>query len=114
MAAAAGQKKGRNATRGRGGRRGFLTSLHLPLLPAGAARPPTGRPLRVSALFLLYAALHSALASSAAKRGFAKLAGQRARNGLYRPLYVAQALLSTLAAAAAFGRLPDRDLYQLP
>jgi hypothetical protein len=70
--------------------------------------------LRVSALCLLYAALHSALASSAAKRGFAKLAGQRARNGLYRPLYIAQALLSTLAAATAFGRLPDRTLYRVP
>src|SRR5690242_82697 len=72
----------------------------------------TGRPLRVSLLFLLYGALHSFLASSAAKQAFAKLAGERARNGLYRPLYIGQAALVTLAAAAAFLRLPDRDLYQ--
>jgi hypothetical protein len=73
----------------------------------------TGRPLNVSWLFLLYGALHSVLASSAAKQAFAKLAGERARNGLYRPLYIGQAVLVTLAAVAAFLRLPDRDLYQV-
>ena len=73
----------------------------------------TGSPLKVSLLFLLYGAVHSFLASSAAKQGFARLLGERARNGLYRPLYIGQAVLTTLAAATAFQRLPDRDLYQV-
>jgi hypothetical protein len=67
----------------------------------------------VSVLFLFYGALHSVLASSAAKRGFAKLIGERARNGLYRPLYIVQAVLGTMAGMAAFLQLPDRDLYRV-
>jgi hypothetical protein len=74
----------------------------------------TGSAVKVSLLFLLYGAVHSLLASAAAKQGFAKLLGERARNGLYRPLYIGQSVLTTLASAVAFQRLRDRDLYQIP
>ena len=78
-----------------------------------SAQPQSASPLRVSLLFLLYGTVHSFLASSAAKRGFAGFAGERARNGLYRPLYIGQAVLTTLAAVTAFLRLPDRELYRV-
>jgi methanethiol S-methyltransferase len=54
------------------------------------------------------------LASAAAKQGFGRLLGERTRNGLYRPLYIGQSVLTTLVAAVAFQRLRDRDLYQVP
>lgn len=73
----------------------------------------TGSLLKVSLLFVLYGVVHSFLASAAAKQGFARLLGERARKGLYRLLYNAQAVLTTLAAAVIFQRLPDRDLYRV-
>ena len=82
-------------------------------MPTRSDPQQTGRPFKVSLLFLLYGAVHSFLASSVAKQGFAKIAGERARNGLYRPLYIGQALLGTFAAAAVFLGLPDRELYQV-
>jgi methanethiol S-methyltransferase len=75
---------------------------------------PSGNAVKVSLLFLLYGTVHSLLASAAAKQGFARLLGQRARNGLYRPLYIGQSVLTTLAAAVVFQRLRDRDLYEVP
>lgn len=73
-----------------------------------------GSALKVSLLFLLYGVVHSLLASSGAKQGFARLLGERARNGLYRFLYIGQSVFTTLMAAVAFQRLRDRDLYQVP
>lgn len=73
----------------------------------------SGSAVKVSLLFLLYGAIHSLLASATVKRGFARLLGERTRNGLYRPLYIGQSVLTTLVAAAAFQRLRDRDLYQV-
>ncbi|MBV8901699.1 MAG: hypothetical protein JOY92_16495 [Verrucomicrobia bacterium] len=75
---------------------------------------PSGSAVKVSLLFLLYGTVHSLLASAAVKQGFARLLGQRARNGLYRPLYIGQSVLTTLAAAVVFQRLRDRDLYEIP
>ncbi|MBV9998918.1 MAG: hypothetical protein JO015_07365 [Verrucomicrobia bacterium] len=74
----------------------------------------TGSAFKVSLLFLLYGVVHSLLASAAVKQGFARLLGERARNGLYRPLYIGQSVLTTLVAAVAFQRLRDRDLYRVP
>jgi methanethiol S-methyltransferase len=79
-----------------------------------SASRQTGSTVKVSLLFLLYGVVHSILASAAVKQGFARLAGERARNGLYRPLYIGQSVLTTLLAAVAFQRLRDRDLYQVP
>jgi len=73
-----------------------------------------GSPWRVTALFLLYGIVHSLLASTIAKRKFIQVAGERARNALYRPLYNAQAVAGLAAGTWAFLRLPDRLLYVVP
>ncbi|HEY0793724.1 MAG TPA: isoprenylcysteine carboxylmethyltransferase family protein [Chthoniobacterales bacterium] len=73
-----------------------------------------GSPWRVTVLFLLYGVVHSLLASTIAKRKFIQVAGERARNGLYRPLYNAQAVAGLAAGTWAFLRLPDRLLYAVP
>jgi methanethiol S-methyltransferase len=73
-----------------------------------------GSPGRVVGLFLLYAALHSALASREAKDLAGALLGERHRNGLYRFGYNAQAVLLFGWAARVFCRLPDRTLYRVP
>jgi hypothetical protein len=56
----------------------------------------------VAALVAAYALLHSALASRQAKDLARRWAGARRRNGLYRFLYNAQALVTFAAAATAF------------
>lgn len=71
-----------------------------------------GSPWKVLALVGTYALIHSALASLPAKRLAQRLAGQRLRNGLYRPFYIAQATVTTALAIRIFVRLPDRELYQ--
>ena len=48
-------------------------------------------------------------ADQAGGRGPAR---RRARNGLYRPLYIAQSIAATAALAAYIRRQPDRELYQ--
>jgi uncharacterized membrane protein len=94
----------------------FAMTSHrgLPFMSTRSDSRRSGSAVKVSLLFLLYGAVHSLLASAAVKRGFARLLGERARNGLYRPLYIGQSVLTTLVAAVAFQRLRDRDLYQLP
>lgn len=61
-------------------------------------------------LTLFYALVHSALASRQAKEAFERLAGTRARNGLYRPFFIAQSVITTVGALLVFRRLPDREL----
>jgi hypothetical protein len=56
--------------------------------------------------------VHSALASRPAKRAAEHVFGHRARNGLYRPLYIAQSIVTTAALTAYVRRLPDRELYR--
>lgn len=56
--------------------------------------------------------VHSALASRPAKRAAGRVLGPRARNGLYRPLYIAQSIVTTAALAAYVRRLPDHELYR--
>jgi hypothetical protein len=57
--------------------------------------------VRIAGATLAFAGVHSLLASRAAKRVAARLAGERRRNGLYRVLYVAQAVVTTGALTAA-------------
>ncbi|WP_119153408.1 methyltransferase family protein [Caldimonas tepidiphila] len=60
-----------------------------------------------------FAAVHSALASHAAKRAAANVLGERRQRALYRPFFVAQALLTTAALARYGSRLPKRTIYRL-
>src|SRR4051794_10509149 len=56
--------------------------------------------LKTAAATAAFGLVHSALASHAAKRAATHLLGPRARNGLYRPLYIAQSVATTAALAA--------------
>jgi protein-S-isoprenylcysteine O-methyltransferase Ste14 len=69
--------------------------------------------LKTAAATAAFGIVHSALASRAAKRTAEQALGSRARNGLYRPLYIAQAVAGTAALAAYVRRLPDRELYRV-
>ena len=75
---------------------------------------PHGSPLATVILALVYALVHSGLASRPAKEAFEQIAGTRARNGVYRPFFIVHAVLTTVAAVLVFRRLPDRDLYRTP
>ena len=77
-------------------------------------RSPSGSPLAVAGLVLSFAALHSLLASQAAKGLVERIAGRRARNGVYRVGFIVQSAVATLLAIRSFCRLPDRELYRLP
>jgi hypothetical protein len=71
-----------------------------------------GAALRIGVAALVFAAVHSALASRRAKQAAERVAGERTRNGWYRAAYNAQAV-ATFGALVAYGRrLPDRQLYQ--
>jgi protein-S-isoprenylcysteine O-methyltransferase Ste14 len=68
--------------------------------------------VKIMAATTLFAGLHSLLASRAAKRVAAEMLSERQRNGLYRPFYNAQAVI-TFGALVLYGmRLPDRELYR--
>jgi protein-S-isoprenylcysteine O-methyltransferase Ste14 len=61
---------------------------------------------------VLWALVHSALASKEAKDLVRRVAGPRYRDGLYRVAYNAQSVVSVVWAARWFSRLPDRELYR--
>jgi hypothetical protein len=60
-----------------------------------------------------FALVHSLLASHRAKQAAQRVAGDRARDGWYRALYNAQAVVTTGALAAYAHRLRDRTLYEV-
>ena len=60
-----------------------------------------------------FGVVHSLLASRGAKGAAERVFGRRARNGLYRPAYLAQSVVGTAALAAYVARLPDRELYHV-
>ena len=64
-------------------------------------------------VFIVFALSHSLLASQAAKQASARLFGTRLRNGLYRFVYNATAVLCLVPLAIWFVRLPDRTLYKV-
>ncbi|MDP9373189.1 MAG: hypothetical protein M3Q65_12200 [Chloroflexota bacterium] len=68
---------------------------------------------RVVRVFLVWAGVHSLLASKQVKNLVRRVAGPRARNGLYRPFYIAQSLATVGWGAVWFLRLPDRELYRV-
>jgi hypothetical protein len=61
---------------------------------------------------VLWALVHSALASKEAKDLVRRVAGPRYRDGLYRVAYNAQSVVSVAWAARWFSRLPDKELYR--
>ena len=69
-------------------------------------------PGRVVLVCVIWAGIHSLLASSRAKDIVARTAGSRSRDGLYRLAYNAQSLATVAWAARWLARLPDRDLYR--
>jgi protein-S-isoprenylcysteine O-methyltransferase Ste14 len=69
--------------------------------------------LKTAGAAAAFAAIHSALASRPAKRAAGRWLGERRRDALYRPLYVAQSVAATAALGAYVLRLPDRELYRV-
>jgi protein-S-isoprenylcysteine O-methyltransferase Ste14 len=72
--------------------------------------PPS---LKIVAATAAFALLHSALASSTAKRWAAAAVGEQQARAFYRPVYVAQALATSVALAAYGAHLPRRTIYRL-
>ena len=69
--------------------------------------------IKIAAGTLLFAGIHSLLASRAAKERALKLLGGRKGKGLYRPLYNALAIAS-FGGLGLYGiGLPDRKLYRV-
>ena len=77
--------------------------------PVAAARSVVKAVLATAA----YAALHSALASETAKSAAERAVGTRLRNGLYRPMFNAVAVVATGGLLAYVASLPDRRLYRV-
>jgi hypothetical protein len=68
--------------------------------------------VKIMAATALFAAIHSLLASRAAKRVATEMLSEWRRNALYRPFYNAQAVI-TFGALVLYGsKLPDRELYR--
>ncbi|MDQ4122369.1 MAG: hypothetical protein M3209_13095 [Acidobacteriota bacterium] len=69
--------------------------------------------IKIAAATILFAGIHSLLATRAAKRKAIDLLGEQKRNGLYRAFYNAQAVI-TFGALVLYGiSLPDRELYRI-
>lgn len=77
-------------------------------------KPEKGSPWQVSLLVIGYALFHSFLASRFAKESVERVAGVRARNGLYRFGFIVQSVFTTAWLIWRFARLPDRELYRVP
>lgn len=61
----------------------------------------------------VYGLLHSLLAAQRTKEAAARWMGHRHRAGLYRPLYIAQSLISFGALALYFRTLPREPVYEV-
>src|SRR5689334_5786376 len=69
--------------------------------------------LKAAAATAAFGALHSLLATRAAKRQAARLVGERNRDGLYRAFYNAQSTVATGLLFAYVARQPGRELYHV-
>lgn len=68
---------------------------------------------KIMAATMLFAGVHSLLASRTAKGAAIALFGERKRNGLYRPFYNFVAI-TTFGALIIYGiRIPDHELYRV-
>jgi hypothetical protein len=68
---------------------------------------------RVVWMSVLWALVHSLLASRRAKDLARRVAGSHYRDGLYRVAYNVQAVASLVWLARWFVRLPDREIYRV-
>jgi protein-S-isoprenylcysteine O-methyltransferase Ste14 len=68
---------------------------------------------RVVLMSVLWALVHTLLASKQAKDLARRVLGARYRNGLYRVAYNAKAVVTLAMVARWFSRLPDRELYRV-
>ncbi|HYH00127.1 MAG TPA: hypothetical protein VD837_13415 [Terriglobales bacterium] len=69
--------------------------------------------LKVAAATGIYAAIHSALASRAAKNAATAVLGHSRRAAFYRPFYLAQSVVTLAVLYFYARRLPDRTLYEV-
>ena len=69
--------------------------------------------LKATLATVAYAALHSALATEAAKSAAERAVGTRLRNALCRPMFNAVAVVTTTGLLAYVWRLPDRPLWRV-
>jgi hypothetical protein len=67
--------------------------------------------LKICAASVVYAIVHSALASRKAKQLSEVLLGSRQRNAVYRPFYLVQSAVSILGLIVYIRRMPGRTLY---
>jgi hypothetical protein len=77
-----------------------------------AAEPAAHAALRAAAATLVWSAAHSLLASHAAKRRAARVAGERTARGWYRVAYNAQAVATTAALGAYVWRHRGPVVYE--
>lgn len=68
---------------------------------------------RMACATVAFALFHSALASTAAKKAAAAVAGERRAHGCYRLFYVGQSVLSFALLLAYGRRLPQQTLYRV-
>lgn len=69
--------------------------------------------LRIGAAVALFAVVHSVLASRPAKRFAARTFGERNRNGLYRPFYIGQSLVTFAALIIFIWKQPTVEVYRV-
>jgi uncharacterized membrane protein len=69
--------------------------------------------VKIVAATVLFAGVHSLLASRTAKTAAAALFGERRRNGLYRPFYNVAAIVTFGGLILYAIKLPDRELYRV-
>ena len=90
-----------------------MSTRQIPARASSSEATGRGGVLRTAAATVAFALMHSALASRSAKAAVRRLAGDRNREGWYRPFYNAQAVLTASALALYLRRLPDRPLYEV-
>jgi len=68
---------------------------------------------KVCVATIIYAVIHSALASRKAKQTAQNLIGPRYRNALYRPFYLVQSVLTIIPLVVYIRRQPGKTLYNI-
>lgn len=80
---------------------------------SGSSADEGSAPGRVALICVLWALVHSLLASRQVKELARRVAGPRYRDGLYRIVYNAQSVITLAWATVSFLRQPDREFYRV-